>query len=87
MSAPSIVVGKCEMGHDIELVNEGFGICHDEKHPRWFAWCFNAENPGGFSAGFLSDGSRAWVSMTLWSRDDAEQCIDGAIRTIREMRQ
>lgn len=31
---------KCDEGHDLEIISEGYGLCYNPKMELWHAWAF-----------------------------------------------
>lgn len=48
---------QCGIGHPIEIVSEGYGVCHDPEWQQWFAWRFTPPSVG------------RWWSSSIRGRD------------------
>lgn len=78
---------KCSNGHDIEIVAEGYGVCHNPNGPiPWSPWKFTRPLEGTPGLWFDydivgQDGSPipAWVGGDYYTKEDALEAIQDDI--------
>jgi len=86
---PPIDGPQCKAGHPIEIIHEGYGICHDTDYDEWWPWAFSLPSSTGWAGssiiGKTGDPIMAWVGPCSKTKQGAIGEIAASMNSYRSL--